>query len=167
MKKRVFIDMDGVLCEYNRVKDLKELERKGYFRELAPISGNVEAVKKLAASEEYDVYVLSAVIPGIREEATREKNEWLNEHLPVIAPDHRIFTLCGQNKADAVGQVTENDVLCDDYSLNLRNWCTSGGKGIKILNGINGKNGTYAMGPRLMISGEDDLITALHGLYSA
>ena len=166
MKKRVYIDMDGVLCEYNTVKDPKELEAKGYFRNLSPISGNVDAVKKLAGSGEFDVYVLSAVIPAVRDEAVKEKNEWLDEHLPLIDPGHRIFPLCGENKADAVGSVGENDILCDDYSLNLKKWCASGGKGIKILNGINGKNGTYAGGPRIRISGEDDLIKAVHGLYA-
>jgi 5'(3')-deoxyribonucleotidase len=167
MKKRVFVDMDGVLCEYNKVEDPKELEVKGYFRNLNPLKDNLEAVKKLAGSDEYDVYVLSAVIPAIRAEATREKNEWLDEHLPVIGADHRIFTLCGENKADAVGELNGNDVLCDDYSLNLRNWCASGGKGIKILNGINGTNGTYVQGPRLSISGEDDLVNTIGSLFSA
>ena len=95
--KRVFVDMDGVLCEYRAGDSVEDMAREGYFRGLAPRRKTVEAVKRLIEKGDAAVYVLSAVFPHTAEASVREKNEWLDEFLPEIDGDHRIFTLCGTN----------------------------------------------------------------------
>ena len=160
-RKRIFIDMDGVLCRYRELDDLSELEKPGYFASLPPCRKVVKAVKALIRSGRADVYILSAVLPRCAETSKAEKNQWLDRFLPEIGPSHRIFTICGENKADAVHGISTDDLLLDDHSPNLKNWVRSGGRGIKILNGINGKNGTFTEGPRVKIEKKADLLKAV------
>ena len=82
-------------------------------------------------------------------------------NIPEIDRSHRIFTMCGTNRADAVGRITGNDILPDDHSPNLEAGIKAGGKAIKVLNEYNGVNGTFITGPRLKINNTDTLLKAL------
>lgn len=160
-KKRIFIDMDGVLCEYNTGAELSDLEKAGYFANLRPCRKMVKAVRHLLSSRRAEVYILSAVLSQCAERSREEKNQWLDRYLPEIGADHRIFTLCGESKAEAVHGIKKSDVLCDDHSPNLQEWIRSGGSGVKILNGINGLSGTFTRGPRVKIEKKRDLARAV------
>lgn len=59
--------------------------------------------------------------------------------------------------------LSADDILIDDYSSNLVSWVASGGKGIKLLNEVNGHNGTYRFGPRVRICEEENLCEAVMG----
>jgi len=157
MKKRVFIDMDGVLCEYRTGVDVSEMEQDGYFAGLAPRQDMIEAVNNLIASGTADVFILSSVLPASQVQATLEKNGWLDRFLPAVDAAHRFFPVCGTDKAEAAGVRGALDILCDDYSHNLQLWTAAGGSAIKILNEVNGKSGTFTAGPRLRIRKGDDL----------
>ena len=159
--KRVFVDMDGVLCEYRTDAALCDYEREGYFRELEPRNDMIEAVRHLLKSGSVEVFVLSAVLPQRAEASVCEKNEWLDRYLPEIDADHRIFPLCGTNKADAVDAFSREDVLCDDYSRNLEQWSARGGKGVKILNEVNGASERFQSGPRVRVQTPEDLMRAI------
>lgn len=163
-KKRVYIDMDGVLCEYRKDATTEDYESDGYFTGLAPRRDMVSAVEYLISSGEADVFVLSSVIPGRQLQATAEKNDWLNRHLPVIDGDHRIFPLCGTDKAKAVKGIGSGDILFDDYSANLVLWHAAGGKAVKILNEVNGNGGSFKDGPRLKIRNREDLLETVRSL---
>ena len=160
-KRRVFIDMDGVLCEYKEESTPEDLVQKGYFQNLSPRKDMVDALNYLIDSKEAEVFILSAVIPEIEHQAKAEKNAWLNIFMPAVDKAHRIFTLCGEDKAAAIKNFNSSDVLCDDYTANLNLWNKAGGKAVKILNEINGKNGTFTSGPRLRISQKEDLVNAI------
>lgn len=160
-RKRVYIDMDGVLAEYRPQATEEDYESAGYYLSLAPRPGMVDAVRFLMETGEADVFVLSSVIAGIRETAVAEKNAWLDIYLPQIDRSHRVFPLCGTNKADALGGIGKSDVLCDDYSRNLESWHRSGGSAVKILNECNGKKGSFRSGPRLEICRKEQLLEAV------
>lgn len=49
--------------------------------------------------------------------------------------------------------LTEEMFLFDDFSRNLHEWKSAGGKGIKCYNGLNGNHGTWA-GAGVMWSAE-------------
>ena len=164
MKRRVFVDMDGVLCELNSATNVSEMLKDGYFRNLRPRTSMVDAVRFLLKSGAAEVYVLSSVLAERPAECTREKNEWLDYYLPEINASHRIFPVCGTSKASAVNGLQETDVLCDDYSVNLSDWVKAGGKGIKIMNEINGRNGKFQAGPRLELLKAEDLFLAVSGM---
>ena len=129
--KRIFVDMDGVLCEFRHASP-SALVKKGYFANLRPQQNVVEAVKILVMLR--DVYILSAYIPGTS--ALAEKMEWADRYIPEIKESQRVFIPVGTNKSVFVN-AKEDDVLADDYWPNLYKW---EGKAVKILNGINSYN---------------------------
>ncbi|MCM1327940.1 MAG: hypothetical protein NC253_00730 [Ruminococcus sp.] len=142
-KKRLFVDMDGTLAEFKVVDTLERLYEPHYFERLKPNMNVVEAVKDIVKNRpEIDVYILSAVLTDSKY-ALYEKKNWLKEYLPEIPEDRCIFPPCGSDKKDFIPNgIRSDDFLLDDYSLNLNSW-EPPARGIKLLNGINGNNGTW------------------------
>ena len=155
-KPRLFVDMDGTLAEFRKLSiEIDEMEdvqtaqdrlhnilrTPGYFRSLAPQKNVVDAVKRIAESGEIEVFVITCFLENCS--ALEEKNDWLNEYLPMIGLDHRIFVPDGENKSAYVpGFIGKNDYLLDDYTDNLYQWNVFG-TGIKMLNGINSTKGSW------------------------
>lgn len=85
MKKVIYVDMDGVLCDYmGRCEELginpdEAKHIQGFFRNLKPIEGAIEAYRKL--HEKHDVYILTAA-SWSNPTACAEKIAWINEYLP-------------------------------------------------------------------------------------
>ncbi len=91
-KKIVWIDMDGVLVDFNgyvtetleKYPHLKEEYEgredhiHGIFRNPKPIEGAIEAVKKLAESGKYELYIATAS-PWGNPEASTDKRYWIEE----------------------------------------------------------------------------------------
>lgn len=87
--KIVYIDMDGVLCDYHgHYLKMKQEQpsvqypqsREGFFLELTPLEGAIETVKDLLASAEYDPYILTA--PSVMNpHCYSEKRQWVEQHL--------------------------------------------------------------------------------------
>lgn len=142
-KQRLFVDMDGTLAVFRTVDTMEKLYEKEYFSRLEPNKNVVLAVNHLILTHpEIEINVLSAYLAD-SPYALREKNEWLNKHLPLIPDTNRLFVPCGTEKRHAVPQgIKENDYLLDDYTKNLMEW-EPAGKGIKLLNGINHTHGTW------------------------
>lgn len=143
-KKRVFVDMDGTLAEWMPSKTLEELYQPGYFAGLNPQMSVVQAVKKLATdhADAIETYILSAVLEDCPY-AIPDKNHWLDLYLPEVISARRLFVSGDIPKPQAVpGGVRPDDVLLDDYTVNLLAW-SGYGKGVKLLNGINHSRGTW------------------------
>lgn len=138
-KRRMYIDMDGVLAVFNPEKSLEEVAMPGYFRNLEPMKNVVAAIRYIIVeySEEYEVYALSSTL---HEEAVLDKSFWLDQELPEIPKENRIFVPYGRVKNDYLVELNDSDILLDDFSKNLREWH---GVAIKLLNGINGTKGTW------------------------
>jgi 5'(3')-deoxyribonucleotidase len=69
MKEIVYIDMDGVICDFEGAhnkatkrnpKNMFPQAEYGFFLGLEPLKDAVKAIKWLMASERYDVYILTA-----------------------------------------------------------------------------------------------------------
>ena len=161
-KKRLFVDMDGVLAKWNSVASLEELEAQGYFLNLEPQMNVVNAIKELINSSEFEVYILSACMDTPY--AMVEKNEWLNKYLPEVNQSHRLFSAIGQDKKAIVPNgVCQNDFLLDDHTPNLMKWIETG-NGIKLINDVNNKTGSCTC-PKvdyMSLSLVDDIINISH-----
>lgn len=140
--KRIYIDMDGTLAVFNNQIESEEvLFQEGYYRNLEPQINVIEAARHLLEQENVEVFVLSAVLPS--DYAEKEKNEWLDQYLPEVDQEHRLFVPCGEDKGKYIGhELGEDDLLLDDYSKNLHSWCPPG-RAVKLMNEINGNFGTW------------------------
>lgn len=140
--KSLFVDMDGTLAEFRKISKIEELYEEGYFLNLAPLPGVVQAVKEIIAHGQVKVYILSSVLSDSKY-ALDEKNRWLDRYLPEIPIEDRFFPTCGDSKIEFFnGYIGKDHYLLDDYSKNLHDWDPPG-HGIKLSNGINGRFGTW------------------------
>lgn len=109
MKKRVYVDMDGVLVDYESAFDGMEPEDNtpNIFSKMLPLPDALEAYHKLA--EKFDVYVLSTA-PWGNPSAWTDKANWIKKYLGDVAHKRLILT---HNKALCIG-----DYLIDDRTAN-------------------------------------------------
>jgi 5'(3')-deoxyribonucleotidase len=94
-KKIVYVDMDGVLCDYR--KRFEELESDliplpqttfGFYTSLEPIYGAIEAYKQL--EEKYDVWILTR--PSYQNPMCyTEKRVWVEKYLGLKAAQKLII----------------------------------------------------------------------------
>jgi 5'-nucleotidase len=135
MKKRIIIDMDGVLTDvYARLFELHRekygqtlnvrdvaglleeeafpgqrewVSNPGFFRDLPLMPGSVEGMKKL--SEKYDLIVVSLAIEFPN--SLSDKYLWLQVHFPFISWKQIVF--CGNKN------IIRADIMIDDHPKNL------------------------------------------------
>lgn len=134
--KRLFIDLDGTVAKFNVRNALERFDKeKGFFAKLGAYVG-IEVVNELAKNN--NIYVISA---SPNEQADKDKMIWLEKYLPNISKDNITFCRLGQNKAKIIEEkysikIDNNCLLLDDYTKNLNEWESFGGKGIKRLTTI-------------------------------
>lgn len=130
---KIFLDLDGTLARFNVRNALKRFDNEvGFFANLLAYKG-IEVVNELATTNQ--IYIISA---SPNEQADKDKQFWLNKHLPNVRQEN--ITLCrlGQNKAEIIQNkynitLNEQCYLLDDYTKNLNEWESFGGIGIKRL----------------------------------
>ena len=133
MKKfRIFIDMDGVISDFESaaeaealVKGVTKLSRPDLFvnyRALGVIDGAIEAVAKLNA--DHEVFIASTP-PWSRPEVWGHKREWIGEHFPYlkrrIILTHRKDLLIGDILIDDSRYRGQPDFQGEWYWFN-KNW---------------------------------------------
>lgn len=157
-KSRLFIDLDGTVARFYDASPnyLEQMYEKGYFRNLQPYEEMTEGIKLfMEQHKDVEVFTLSAKVNGEPPYCEAEKQEWLDEYLPEIDREHRLFTEIGHNKAEYIPNgISNTDVLYDDYNKNLIDWENSGGVALKCHNNINMKGlGAYG-GDKIMWEGQ-------------
>jgi 5'-nucleotidase len=104
-KKIVWLDMDGVLVDFrNGVSEILERNPEfiekyngeydrihGVFRNPPPIEGAIEAVKKLAESGKYELYIASTA-PWDNPESSTDKRYWIEEHFGDLFKKKMVIT---------------------------------------------------------------------------
>ena len=140
---RVFVDMDGTIARFYEADDcLEKMYEKGFFANLRPYEKMIKMLEKLN-EKGYEIYILSACVST---QCKIEKQAWLDKHLPWINNTHRIFILCGMNKAQYIKNKGYDDarvnVLIDNNSRNLDERNEAFGRhgiAVKAVNEINNK----------------------------
>jgi 5'(3')-deoxyribonucleotidase len=139
-KKIIYIDRDGVLCDYdNAFKSAIEVKPEqaypqaeyGFFASLLPIKDAIESVNSLRYNPKYEVYVLTA--PSVFNPFSySEKRAWIENHFDMALVNNLI--ICAQKN------LLRGDYLIDDHltgngqdkfcgeliqfgSRNSRGWC--------------------------------------------
>ena len=130
---KVFLDLDGTLARFNVRNALERFDKEeGFFARLKAYK-NIEIVNELAKNN--NLFVISA---SPNEQADKDKLEWLSKYLPNIQQENVTLCRLGQNKAQIIQDkynitIDNNCYLLDDYTKNLVEWESFGGKGIKRL----------------------------------
>lgn len=156
-KVNLFVDMDGVLAEQSN--DLKYyMYDEHFFLNLPPVEPMIKVVKELT-KEDYEVYILSTIIDS--EFCEKEKNLWLDEKVPEIKQENRLFVPIGTTKDSFIKEKLDTrdaiNVLIDDFTENLITWDFEGALPIKVLNGLNNTYGTWLNNGGLYINAYDNV----------
>lgn len=117
MKKIVYIDMDGVLANFEKAANtiLKHEPLaspdnvNGIYKELEPIEGAIDAVKKLYESDKYELFIATAA-PWDNISAPSDKRYWIQKYFGDIFRRKMFIT---HRKDLLVG-----DYLIDDRTKN-------------------------------------------------
>lgn len=93
----VYVDMDDTIADFIGSEKLntvglkpewmlypKEMLQPGFFRNLKPIAGALEALRKIQACENIEVYILTKPVHHAPHTYS-EKVEWIQEHLPELS----------------------------------------------------------------------------------
>lgn len=112
--KRIFVDMDGVLCDYEGAyhRDIAKNPRQvfpqsrfGFFTELEPLSGAIEGFKELQKT--YDVWICTR--PSVQNLTSySEKAYWLRKYFGDEILQKTVMT---SNKS-----IVKGDYLIDDQT---------------------------------------------------
>lgn len=123
-KVNFYIDMDGVLADFFAVDGAVERfeNEKDFFKNLAPIKNNVNAVKQMLAAG-INVYILSA---SPHERADGDKIAWLEKVIPEMPFQNIIIMRIGENKANYVNNQMRA-ILLDDYGKNCKEFAAADG----------------------------------------
>lgn len=131
-KQKIFVDMDGVIAEWNHAS-MEELTTPGYFLARKAQENIIRALKQLQ-DQGYELYICSSYLYDY---SRAEKNHWCDINIPFIDYEHRVFVPYGGDKSQFVPNgIQPDDVLIDDFWPNLHKW-SEHGIGIKFLNGVN------------------------------
>lgn len=121
MKPRIYVDMDGVLCDYvtsmhasfTKAPNIGYPQAQyGFFRDMGEMEGAVEAYRYL--HENFDTWILTR--PSVLNPMSyTEKREWVEKHLGIEICDKLI--MC-----------TQKGLLKGDYLIDDVPWPTFEGK---------------------------------------
>lgn len=142
-----YIDMDGVLVKYDRsayLGDNPRYLRKGehYFRDLIPDTRMLQVVETLL-NKKQSVSILTSITNNgdLYAEHIGDKIAWLKRYLPELNIQTQFITTISAKRdiitAIQSRELTNHDILIDDFNRNLVNWSHGGGIGIKYANGLN------------------------------
>ena len=116
-KPRIYVDMDGVLCDYNEAKYRTLLRTPengfpqasyGFFRDMKPIDGALKAYMWL--HENFDTWILTR--PSVLNPMCyTEKREWVEKHLGIEICE-KLIMCCEKG-------LLKGDYLIDDMSWPL------------------------------------------------
>jgi 5'(3')-deoxyribonucleotidase len=116
-KKIVYVDMDGVLVDFEgsitdetkeRFKDVKHSNIPHIFATMLPMENAVESFKRLFNDPKYDVYIQSAC-PWTNPTAYGDKINWVKRYIEPHVPKIKDRVILSSHK-----NLTTGDFIIDD-----------------------------------------------------
>lgn len=140
---KLYVDMLGVLCKRNKIHYLEDIYQTGYFKNMDPISNVVDGIKKFFTFPQNEIEVF-IILPCIDSKyAKQDLNEWIDNHIPEVDEEHRIFINYKDDMVDTIIKINQGldktSILLDDYSDDLTRWDKQGGIAIKLISSISHK----------------------------
>lgn len=77
--KNIYVDMDGVIAEY-------DVDKPYNFDKKRPIMNNIKVIEEVSKMEDVNVYILSICK---KDSQIIEKNEWLDKYAPYFKKENR------------------------------------------------------------------------------
>lgn len=170
MTPRLFIDMDGVLADFDRgfierfqidhrAKDFpkKEMWDKVYsvdkFFLHLPVMRDAELLMESVhhlrvGGYVSSVYILTACPSSAYEDVAAQKKAWIKEH---IGGDYTVLPAYRSESKPAFIQ-NPGDILIDDWRLNCEAWEAAGGRAVKFEDGMQTRFDLLKM----VMKGEDE-----------
>lgn len=153
-KTIVAFDMDGTFVNpfdisgyYQKMnEDLK------FFYDLPAYTNMLEAIILFAKEHQNDPNVEIVIATSLNQnpECMSGKEYWIRNRFPDSANIDVIYVEYGVPKAQRMKRMDSRVFLIDDHSPNLNSFVSFGGRGIKVINHING-SGKNWKGDRIFI----------------
>ncbi|SMO48339.1 5' nucleotidase, NT5C type [Gracilimonas mengyeensis] len=116
----IHIDLDGVIADFDKARNAHPLSKQspykgrpdklpGIYKDLEPIPGSIEAVKKLLDDQRFEVFILSSA-PWDNPDAWTHKRLWVEKYFGKAMRNKLILT---KRKDLVIG-----DYLIDDLPWN-------------------------------------------------
>ena len=139
----IYFDMDGVLAKWGSGSSTSEMptedeifDIKNHYFKKVKVDKCAKTLFDVLADKGYDVCIIS----NADKDTIPDKYFWLKENFPDIKDEQIFFAPLDADKTKFVKGNADVSVLIDDLTANLTKWEEQGGKGIKYLNGFNGRN---------------------------
>lgn len=166
----LFVDMDGTVARfYEHSNCLEAMYESGFFRCLNAYPVMAAVIKACIIHPDIRV-IFHSTVPKGSEFGAEDKAVWLSE-LFFDTPDYEvILRYSPSNKAFAAQEwlgreLTDHDILFDDYSKNLREWGACGGSCIKCVNEIQDAPDANSW-QGIRISVDEDVLSIEQKLYA-
>ena len=138
MKKTIYLDMDGVLANFDKkVKEFKHLDEQPwlaiphFFKDLEVIGNPNETIRKLQELG-HSVKILSKVETRDTLDRVTDKIVWVQKNIPTVGLEDIIIVPYHLRKIDFVETNMSQSILVDDYSENTKEWASYGGTAVKF-----------------------------------
>jgi hypothetical protein len=100
-KIKLYVDMDGVLADYEVGKPLN-------FRDKRPLFSNIKKLEEIAKMNNVEIHILSVCVKDYQIE---EKNDWLDKYAPFFEHDKRTI----------ISRESNSNILAKELKTNYLN----------------------------------------------
>ena len=131
--KKIFVNMDGVLCDKTDINNISLLNQEGYFYYKRPHVDVIESLNLIRTNNNDASIVILAPVPE-NYKASVEVQRWLSYYMSKMVNVEVNFMPLGSSSISVCNVRNKDDVLVSNDAGDILLWQASGGKGIYLGN---------------------------------